>query len=86
MLAGCLAALYVMNADDKVSFPEERPPVNTTPAVTNRSNAEDSDVEGRRSGKNLLDWLGFSVGGDTDPYLARANAACLEVIFKKFLM
>ncbi|XP_067006756.2 uncharacterized protein [Anabrus simplex] len=37
-------------------------------------------LEGRRhrDGKNLLDWIGLGTGSDTDPYLARANAACLE--------
>ena len=33
---------------------------------------------GVRKGKNLLDWIGFGTGSDTDPYLARANSACLE--------
>ncbi|XP_046667792.1 uncharacterized protein LOC124359247 [Homalodisca vitripennis] len=77
VLAGCLAALYVLSADDKVSFPGEHRPIDnlSESAAGNNSGAEG---EGRRGGKNLLDWLGFSIGGDTDPYLSRANAACLE--------
>jgi hypothetical protein len=37
-----------------------------------------SEERGVRKGKNLLDWIGFGTGSDTDPYLARANAACLN--------
>ena len=37
-----------------------------------------SEGRGVRKGKNLLDWIGFGTGSDTDPYLARANSACLE--------
>ncbi|XP_049808641.1 uncharacterized protein LOC126251932 isoform X1 [Schistocerca nitens] len=34
---------------------------------------------GVAEGKNvLLDWIGLGTGPDTDPYLARANAACLN--------
>lgn len=37
------------------------------------------DTEGRqRQGKNLLDFVGLGTGGNTDPYLARTNAACLN--------
>lgn len=78
VLAGCLAALYVMSADEKVLFPEEPIPVNNIVPV-NITNITEAVGEERRNGKNLLDWLGFGVGGDTDPYLARANSACLEV-------
>jgi hypothetical protein len=41
---------------------------------------DNGTFEGRgvRKGKNLLDWIGFGTGSDTDPYLARANSACLE--------
>lgn len=37
-----------------------------------------SEGRGVRKGKNLLDWIGFGTGSDTDPYLARANSACLN--------
>ncbi|XP_054258835.1 uncharacterized protein LOC128983549 isoform X2 [Macrosteles quadrilineatus] len=80
VLVGVLAAIYVMNADDKVSFPTDHPP-NISQARTNSSNVkveEVQDGEGRRGGKHLLDWLGLGIGTDTDPYLARANSACLE--------
>lgn len=33
---------------------------------------------GTRQGKDLLDWIGLGTGGNVDPYLARANAACLN--------
>lgn len=33
---------------------------------------------GVRKGKDILDWIGFGTGSDTDPYLARANSACLN--------
>lgn len=29
-------------------------------------------------GRNLLDWIGLGTGPETDPYLARTNAACLD--------
>lgn len=29
-------------------------------------------------GRTLLDWIGFGTGPNTDPYLAKLNAACLE--------
>ncbi|XP_028132593.2 uncharacterized protein LOC114328049 [Diabrotica virgifera virgifera] len=29
-------------------------------------------------GRNLLDWIGFGTGPETDPYLARTNGACLN--------
>lgn len=29
-------------------------------------------------GRNLLDWIGLGTGGNNDPYLSRANAACLN--------
>lgn len=29
-------------------------------------------------GRNLLDWIGLGTGPDTDPYLAKTNAACLD--------
>lgn len=74
--------LYVMNADDKVSFPTERPRGNITEHLLNSSAG--AEGEERRNGKNLLDWLGFGVGGDTDPYLSKANAACLEVRTLKY--
>jgi hypothetical protein len=65
-------------------------PVNIEEAVTNSSiravdikqfvSLENGTFEGRstRRGKNLLDWIGFGTGSDTDPYLARANSACLD--------
>ncbi|XP_052863712.1 uncharacterized protein LOC128270352 [Anopheles cruzii] len=34
--------------------------------------------EGRRQGKNLLDFIGLGTGGNVDPYLARTNAQCLN--------
>ncbi|XP_069679314.1 uncharacterized protein Osi2 isoform X2 [Periplaneta americana] len=37
-----------------------------------------SEGRGVREGKNLLDWIGFGTGSDTDPYLARANSECLN--------
>lgn len=42
--------------------------------------SENGTSEGRgvRKGKNLLDWIGFGTGSDTDPYLARTNSACLN--------
>lgn len=77
VLWACLAILYVMGEDDSknVVFPaESRAPSNSSaPEPPPAVNAEE-----RRNGKNLLDWLGFTVGGDTDPYLSKANAACLE--------
>nr|CAD7452191.1 unnamed protein product [Timema tahoe]CAD7587962.1 unnamed protein product [Timema genevievae] len=44
-----------------------------TPAGNGTSEGRDS-----RKGKNLLDWIGFGTGADTDPYLAKINSACLE--------
>ncbi|XP_065174042.1 uncharacterized protein Osi2 [Atheta coriaria] len=35
-------------------------------------------VEDERQGRNLLDWIGLGTGGNNDPYLSRANAACLN--------
>lgn len=29
-------------------------------------------------GRDLLDWIGLGTGPDTDPYLAKTNAACLD--------
>ena len=31
-----------------------------------------------RQGKDLLDWIGLGTGRHIDPYLARANEACLN--------
>lgn len=37
------------------------------------------DAEGRqRQGKHLLDFVGLGTGGNTDPYLAKTNANCLN--------
>lgn len=37
------------------------------------------DTEGRaRQGKHLLDFVGLGTGANTDPYLARTNANCLN--------
>ncbi|XP_022918506.1 uncharacterized protein [Onthophagus taurus] len=36
------------------------------------------DVEDSRQGRGFLDWIGLGTGPDTDPYLARTNAACLN--------
>lgn len=33
---------------------------------------------GTREGRNLLNWINSFTDADTDPYLSRANAACLE--------
>ncbi|KAJ8952313.1 hypothetical protein NQ318_017206 [Aromia moschata] len=35
-------------------------------------------IEDARQGRNLLDWIGLGTGPDTDPYLAKTNAACLN--------
>jgi hypothetical protein len=54
----------------------------TTGAVDNKQSvsSDNGTNEGRgaRKGKNLLEWIGFGTGSDTDPYLARANSACLD--------
>lgn len=50
--------------------------VDITAFVASRNGT--SEERGIRKGKNLLDWIGFGTGSDTDPYLARANAACLN--------
>jgi hypothetical protein len=66
------------------------PPETSEEAVTNSSiKAVDikefvapengtSEARGVRKGKNLLDWIGFGTGSDTDPYLAKANSECLN--------
>lgn len=36
------------------------------------------DAEGRRTGKNLLDFVGLGTGGNVDPYMARVNHNCLS--------
>ncbi|XP_018333769.1 uncharacterized protein LOC108742907 [Agrilus planipennis] len=36
------------------------------------------DDEGPRQGRDLLDWIGLGTGPDVDPYLAKANAECLN--------
>jgi hypothetical protein len=48
--------------------------------VTEFATSHNGTTEGRgvRTGKNLLDWIGFGTGSDTDPYVARANSACLN--------
>jgi hypothetical protein len=65
-------------------------PVNVEEAVINSSiravdnkrflSSDNGTFKGRsaRQGRNLLDWIGFGTGNDTDPYMARANSACLE--------
>lgn len=73
ILCGCLAVLYVLKADEgtgsRVSFEESKTSENVTP----------TEEEGRnRDGKNLFDFLGFTIDGNTDPYLLKANAACRE--------
>lgn len=50
--------------------------VDITEFVTSRNGT--AEGRGVRKGKDLLDWIGFGTGSDTDPYLARANAACLN--------
>ncbi|PNF15984.1 hypothetical protein B7P43_G04593 [Cryptotermes secundus] len=50
--------------------------VDITAFVTSRNGT--SEERGVRKGKDLLDWIGFGTGSDTDPYLARTNAACLN--------
>ncbi|CAG9817472.1 unnamed protein product [Phaedon cochleariae] len=35
-------------------------------------------IQDGREGRNLLDWIGFGTGPDTDPYLAQTNQACLN--------
>lgn len=35
------------------------------------------DAEGRRTGKNLLDFVGLGTGANVDPYVARVNNNCL---------
>uniref|UniRef100_A0A1B6EAD1 Uncharacterized protein n=1 Tax=Clastoptera arizonana TaxID=38151 RepID=A0A1B6EAD1_9HEMI len=69
----CLTILYVLKAEkessSKVTFGEEIPKVNITEA----------ENEGRnREGKNFFDWLGFTIDGNTDPYLLKVNSACRE--------
>ncbi|XP_063237146.1 uncharacterized protein LOC134539257 [Bacillus rossius redtenbacheri] len=51
-------------------------------ALASARNSSDDNAlehaEGRaRQGKDFLDWIGLGTGADTDPYLARANSACL---------
>ena len=65
-------------------------PVNVEEAVINSSirpadikrfvSSDNGTLQGRnaRKAKNLLDWIGFGTGSDNDPYMARANSACLE--------
>lgn len=79
ILWGCLAILYVMGEDDSknVVFPADNAASNSSPSVLPEA-PKAVEIEERRNGKNLLDWLGFTIGGDTDPYLSKTNAACLE--------
>jgi hypothetical protein len=65
-------------------------PVNVEEAVINSSiravdikplvSSDNGTFEDRnaRRGRNIIDWIGFGTGSDTDPFLARANSACLE--------
>ncbi|KAG5875189.1 hypothetical protein JTB14_006848 [Gonioctena quinquepunctata] len=39
---------------------------------------QQGSIEDGRQGRNLLDWIGFGTGPETDPYLARTNSACLN--------
>lgn len=41
------------------------------------NNIPPTDAEGRRSGKNLLDFVGLGTGANVDPYVARVNNNCL---------
>ncbi|CAH0555732.1 unnamed protein product [Brassicogethes aeneus] len=36
------------------------------------------DQQDPRQGRDLLDWIGLGTGPETDPYLAKTNAACLN--------
>lgn len=40
--------------------------------------AQPIDVEGRRQGKHLLDFVGLGTGSNVDPFLAKVNANCLS--------
>ncbi|XP_023023997.2 DUF1676 domain-containing protein Osi2 [Leptinotarsa decemlineata] len=42
------------------------------------SNYRQGSIDDGRQGRNLLDWIGFGTGPETDPYLARTNSACLN--------
>ncbi|XP_056635193.1 uncharacterized protein LOC130444168 [Diorhabda sublineata] len=43
-----------------------------------QDNYRPEDANDNGQGRNLLDWIGFGTGPETDPYLASANAACLN--------
>lgn len=37
-----------------------------------------SNSTASRQGKNLLEWLGIETPQDSDPYISKANKACLD--------
>lgn len=57
--------------DQNIQQPQPQPQPQQQPA-------QPVDVEGRRQGKHLLDFVGLGTGANTDPFLAKVNAACLS--------
>lgn len=45
---------------------------------TGSRNSSSANGDGTSQGRNLLNWISSFTDTDTDPYLAKANSACLE--------
>lgn len=48
------------------------------PRFENQGSEGRQSVNRTRQGKDLFDWIGLGTGRHVDPYLARANEACLN--------
>ena len=44
----------------------------------NSTSGNSPQIEGRQSGRHLLDFIGLGTGDNTDPYLRRTNEKCLN--------
>lgn len=59
---------------DGFLLPDQQQNIATPPSSAPQSN----NVEERRQGKHLLDFVGLGTGQNVDPYLARVNQNCLS--------
>lgn len=56
--------------DDQSNYQQQQQVVNIT--------AENQQIQGRQSGRNLFDFVGLGTGNQIDPFLRKTNEKCLN--------